>query len=76
LIALRHGCETNLELFANHIRSRFSNAGYPAEKIGGMVNAAVFQFSQMKTGFRLNQGRDPWFLDISGVPGGAVPLEE
>jgi hypothetical protein len=56
------------------MRSRFSNTGHPTEKIAEMVNAAVFQFSQMKTGFRPNQA--PWFLDIPGVPDGAVPLEE
>jgi hypothetical protein len=55
------------------MRSRFSNAGHPTEKIGEMVNAAVFQFSQMKAGFRLNEGSGPLFLDI---PGDAVLLEE
>jgi hypothetical protein len=73
---LRHGSETSLELFAEHMHSRFSNEGYPKANIGPMVNSAVFSFSQMKSGFGLNQGSAPWFLEVRGARGGVVPLEQ
>lgn len=58
------------------MRSRFSNAGYPTDQIEEMVSTAVLQFSEIKSGFGLDQWTGPWTLDIPEVHGGVVSLEE